>query len=135
MQETSDFLSVPPANSTMAPHIAYYYFHIRREENYPQDYIFYPHYGNALNVYKDANVIWNEQGRILEAIDEEKPTPLYTIPEDKPRTLTVRGEVRAIGIIFKPLGINHFINTSLDALISGVVTPFNYLGKRLLICC
>lgn len=132
MQQENKFISAIPQNSLIAKYISYYYFQETSPESYLQSSIYYPHFGNAFNVYKNAHVSWDDKGRIIESCKEEKLTCLYTIPKGKSRVVTMIGINRKIGIIFKPLGVNHFIDCSLGSLVSGIVSPFDYFGKPFL---
>lgn len=129
MEPKEEFVSIKPKNSLIAEHISYYYFQKTFGDNFLSKVIYYPHYGDALNFYKNADVTWDDTGRIIKATKKDKITCLYTCNRKKSRTVTMIGVNNKIGIIFNPLGLNHFIQCSLGNITPDLITTFNYFGN------
>lgn len=53
MQRQAHFRTVSPQHPALQPWVDYYYFHTSTA-GFDQRYIYYPHYGSALNVYLDG---------------------------------------------------------------------------------
>jgi len=122
------FTSIKPGNKLLAEHIQYYYFQQTRSKGKTYKVMYYPHYVTALNFYKNADVEWDETGRTIQETNEEKITCLFTCNAKISRTVSMIGQHDKIGIIFNPLGINHFIHTHLHKLSKEVISPFDYFG-------
>ncbi len=126
MQE--DFVSIVPKNTLVSQLIDYYYFHNICNEGGTYSVIYYPHYVTAINFYENSNVVWDNNGRIIEQINEKKTVCLFTNNIKTARYVTIKGSIKKIGIVFKPLGVNHFIKGHLSGITKEVITPFDYFG-------
>ncbi len=126
MQE--NFISIKPKHPTLAPHIDYYYFHNVVNEGEAYNVVYYPHYQTVINFYKNAKVTWNEQGRIIQEINENTSECLFTCNPKTSRQVCIKGSVHKIGIVFNPLGINHFIKGNIAQISDQAITPFPYFG-------
>ncbi len=111
----------------MSEHIAYYYFHeVNNETNY--EVIYYPHYHNAINFYKNSDVQWNNTGRVIKATKENKITCLFTSNPKVSRSVNMIGSNNKIGVVFNSLGLNHFIDCDMNNISKGIITHFDYFG-------
>lgn len=123
------FESASPADLDLKDYIDYYYFQNTLSDDYSSSIIYYPHYKNALNVYSNAKVTWDNNGRTIVACDACNKQVLYTTNKDKSRYVTMKGLSQKLGIIFKPLGVNQFIDCKLSSLLSDTISKFNYFGE------
>lgn len=121
------FHTASPQHPLLQELVEYYYFH-SSPSHFDQSYIYYPHYGNALNVYLDASVQWDEYGRVLDGSQPGPATCLLTCNREYGRKVRMRGAIRKLGIIFKPLGINAFLSSPLFHQQSVAVAPFTHFG-------
>lgn len=126
MQE--DFFSIKPKHSILSQSIDYYYFHSVVNEGEQYNVVYYPHYQTVINFYKNAKVTWDENGRIIQQVAENTTECLFTRNTKASRQVVIKGSVKKIGIVFNPLGINHFIDCGLSQISSQIISPFNYFG-------
>lgn len=120
MDSKGIFVTDKPRDPNVARHIAYYYFHKSDDAAFQNKFIFYPNYKHALTVYKNSDTLLNGHGSEISASKEEKFTIFYTVNIDKNLNVSLNGAFDKIGIVFNPMGINHFI----DVPLSDIFTPF-----------
>ncbi len=125
---TEDFVSIEPKNEQLAQLIDHYYFHKVDNSDRAYTVIYHPHYKTAINFYRNAEVLWDENGRIIRQLDRRNTACVFTRNVKKSRYVRIIGSVNKIGIVFKPLGINHFIKLPLSQISNEIVTNFNYFG-------
>lgn len=125
------FESIRPAASQLKPHIAYYYFHQTNRQDGINRMLYYPNQQGAINIYRHAEVQWDEQGRTVTTSQQRNNPCFYTSNQQQVRMVTMLGRHFKVGIIFNPLGLNHFIDVPFNQLIRSVVTPFDYFGEPL----
>jgi hypothetical protein len=125
------FLSIQPKEALLKPHIAYYYFHQTFDPKHVSQVIYYPNHQDVINIYRHADVWWDGRGRTITANQGNNSPCLYTSNQQRSQMVTMRGMVYKIGVVFNPLGLNHFIEVSLKQLVNGLVTPFSYFGESL----
>ncbi|WP_347925915.1 AraC family transcriptional regulator [Pontimicrobium sp. SW4] len=124
------FKTIQPKCKDLSKRIAYYYFHESKNENFSKDIIYHPHYLVALNVYKNVRVVLNEKGRTYIPVKSNQAEVLLTINNKTSKVVRLRGSFNKIGIVFYPLGINHFINRPLSEVVTdNRVSRFDYFGK------
>ncbi len=122
------FESANPVDTRLKDYIDYYYFQNTLSEDYSSTIVYYPHHKHALNIYQNAKVTWDNGGRTIKSCEGCSTSVLYTTNKDKSRYVTMQGVSQKVGIIFKPLGINQFIEPKLDSLINGTISEFDYFG-------
>lgn len=112
MQEV--FQTRKPNSSELQKHIAYYYFHQSGGENKTQSFIYYPHFKNALSIYKNSEVILENKYSTI-----AKPANCgYSFGFSKLTNHAAKAEIippfNKIGIAFQALGLNHFLPNHLS---------------------
>ena len=129
MSEKEVYVSIKPQSEFLRKYIAYYYFNISKAVGYEKRFIFYPHYKNALTVYKNASA------EIINGISTTKPDSsrayayIYTGIDLKNYEVSMQAPFNKIGVTFQPLGINHFLNQPLAALLNRESKyNFNHFG-------
>ncbi len=125
------FESIQPAAAILKPHIAYYYFHQTHHQDGINQMLYYPNHQDAINIYRHADVQWDEHGRTITSSQQANNPCIYTSNQQQVRMVTMLGMHFKVGIIFNPLGLNHFIDVPFNQLIDSVVTPFDYFGDAL----
>jgi AraC-like DNA-binding protein len=125
MKET--FYSRKPKSAFLQRYIAYYYFHHSAEDGYISKFAYYPHIKNALTIYKNS-VLVHEDAYHTKAIPD--PKTYYFAYAKLTRQFAI-SEIIApfdkIGVVFQPLGINHFIEGNLsDILTTTINLDFKY---------
>lgn len=118
MEKNDNFITVKPLSEKINRYISYYYFHASDDENYNKSFIFYPNYKHALTAYKDSEVAITENESIINPSNKITIKPLYSINKDKSIRVNMKGRFDKIGIVFNPLGINHFIEKPLQEIFS-----------------
>ena len=107
-----NFKSVKNTNPILTKYIDSYYFH--RNENCKKSncITFFPNVNNALTIYQNATVnILNQDPLRIKVVNSktENYTFLYGGIQKKFVISEMESPFNKIGIIFKPLGINHFL--------------------------
>ena len=124
-----DFYTILPRDKNLRKHIAYYYFHESENENFKKDIVYHPHYLSALNVYSNVKIQWSSSGKTYLPIASNAKEVILTVNNKTSKEVKLRGAFSKIGIVFNPLGINHFIKAPLSTLMkSSRASNFNYFG-------
>lgn len=122
------FTSIQPKHPLLRPHIAYYYFHQTFNDNFNRTFTYYPNYRVALNVFQHSNIQWNKQKRFTLPNCPSKQSSILTFSTQSSREVTMQGQINKLGIIFEPMGFNHFIDVPLHQLVQDTITNFDYYG-------
>lgn len=137
MEQNSYLITMKPKNDQLKKLIAYYYFHVSDNEKHSESFYFYPNYMHALTVYKGSDVIITKEKSIISQIkpssDSNKFTFLYTVNLKEKIQVNIQGAFYKIGIVFYPLGINHFIEQSLSEIMDYFFQEIN-LDKKFKTC-
>lgn len=107
-----NFRSVKVTNPLLKKYIDSFYFHQCDETEESKCITFFPHVNNALTIYKNATVkIIHESPLSIEVLHAEAPnfSFLYGGIQEKYIVSTMKTPFTKIGVIFNPLGINHFV--------------------------
>lgn len=97
--------------------IAYYYFHTSKEENYCSTFTYYPHVKNALSIYKNSKIILRGDYHTKTIPDSVDYFFTYTKLTHQFATAEIHAPFDKIGIVFQPLGINHFLKENLSDVV------------------
>ena len=127
-----NFTTVKPADKVVAKHIAYYYFHSSDDEAFDSKFTFYPNYMHAITIYKNSDVRFTENASIVRPSAQEGIGCYYSINTNQSFSVDIEGRFTKIGIVFTPLGLNHFLNKPLSEAFEPSFGPFDYFGKPLL---
>ena len=113
MEETLDqFITLPVKSETLKPFISYFYFHHSKSEHFSKSFTFYPNFKHAVTAYANSKSIKMHVGS-HKIVPSETANVLYTMNYDKAYQVFLSGVFSKIGVVFQPLGINHFIDTDL----------------------
>lgn len=129
MKKKDTFITAKPVSEKINRYISYYYFHTSEDENYQKSFVFYPNYKHALTVYKDSEIVLTENTSIIKPLNQINIRPLYSINKDKNIRVSMQGRFDKIGVVFNPLGINHFIEKPLQEVFSGNFDFFSHFGN------
>ncbi len=119
MKKGTELITLKPQNEQLKKLVAYYYFHTSNNEQHSESFYFYPNYLHALTIYKGNEILLGAQNKssvITESNDNGKLTVIYTINLKDKCNVEMNGVFNKIGIVFYPLGINHFIDKPLNEL-------------------
>lgn len=120
--KTTNLVTFKPVNDQLKKLVAYYYIHNSEDENSKESFYFYPNYLHALTIYKGNDIKLDPKikkgSKITSSTEKEKVTILYTINDKEKYHVTIKGSFNKIGIVFYPLGFNHFIDKPLDEVLT-----------------
>jgi len=121
MNQKNYLITRRPKDNFLKNHIAYYYFHVSNYEEHSEAFYFYPNYMHALTIYKGNDVeidLDGKSSKVRTSADTDKLTFLYCINLKDKIHVDLQGTYHKIGIVFYPLGINHFIDKPLNEFLS-----------------
>lgn len=98
-----------PKLSILKKHIQYYYFLKSEDVNFRSEYYSFPNTNQALNIHKHADVTIGKDEVHVDGNEQASPKLILQGHYDRPLHVLLTGPMDKITIIFKPLGINHFI--------------------------
>jgi len=124
------FITAKPQSKKLKKFISYYYFHQSDEADYQRSFIFYPHYKHALTVYKNSKTTIGKNSSVVNPSFGGKMSVLYSINKSENFKVNMNGPFQRVGIVFNPLGINHFINKPLQDIFPGFIGEFSYFGEE-----
>ncbi|AXY73509.1 AraC family transcriptional regulator [Paraflavitalea soli] len=119
-----------PTHSLLRKHISYFYIDRTDNEHYYNKYSFFPHTKTTLSFYRHA-VVEQLNGETHITCTEGAPTVKLLTRQHSTRTVVQQGKVEKLGIVFFPLGLNHFIQQSYSELAPAELQPFNPREKAL----
>ena len=120
------FQSAAPASKLLQKHIAYYYFDQSTDESHKKSFFYYPHYKNAMTIYKNSTVTLEGPYSTI-----TKPSPVnYFFGFAKLINHAAKAQIQSpfnkIGIVFQPLGLNQFLPGNLcDFMQDPITLEFN----------
>lgn len=107
------FTVIKPKDPKLKKLIHAFYFHQNDTPNEIKRIVFFPNTNNALTIYKNAELITVSEDpkhfRILDS-NENDFLLLYGGIQETAIISEIHAPFDKIGIVFKPLGMNHFIN-------------------------
>lgn len=119
---TNKFQTATPASELLRKCIAYYYFDESLDMHSPRSFIYYPHYKNAMSIYKQSCIVLNHVysttilpkgggyafgfSKLINRAAQTQIIPPYN----------------KIGVVFQPLGLNHFLEGSLSDYVRAPIT-------------
>ena len=112
----NNFVSTPPLDPRLKECISHYYFHWSDSPDFFQQFIYYPHYKNALTTYWNSEVCFNQQMSAVSPKSDNSILSIYSKIQPGPITVSLKGPFYKFGIVFNPLGINAFLSASLQDL-------------------
>lgn len=129
--DKGNFISVQPQDELVKKHIAYYYFHSSDDEQFHRRFFFYPNYLHALTIYKDSDVLCTNKESSVKPSAENCYSVNYSVNSHTAYKVDLNGRFNKIGIVFNPMGINHFIDRPLADVFKTLYGTFDYFGSRL----
>lgn len=124
------FITAKPTSDKISRYVSYYYFHTSEDKDYQKNFIFYPNYKHALTVYKDSEVILSDFESIIKPSTKSIIQPLYSVNKEKNIKVSITGVFDKIGIVFNPLGINHFLEQPLQETLTSDIGVFSNFGDE-----
>lgn len=124
------FVTARPFGTMASKYIAYYYFHHANDPEYEEKYTYYPNYRHALTIYRNSAIVLTPESSIVTPSATAQLHIIYAINLEKSVTVQLRGKFDKIGVVFHPLGINHFINAPLQAILQDQISVFDAFGTE-----
>lgn len=126
------FQSVEPNSAILREQIAYYYFHQSDDDQNMRSFLYYPHYKNALTIYKDSNVQLQNTYSTISKPAKNGYSFGYAKLINHAAKAEIHGKFNKIGVVFQPLGLNHFIQCDLaDLIVQPITVNFNYFKETM----
>ena len=100
-----------PKNVLLKKHIAYYYFLKTNSIDFRSNYYVFPNTLQAFNIHRFARCAINAHSTVVRG---DKTSQYLMIAQGKcqvPLMVQLKGVLDKVTIVFKPLGINHFIQS------------------------
>jgi len=94
-------------------------------------FFFYPNYKHALTIYKGSDITLTEEGSLVTQNGVDTIDCFYSINTDKNIKVEFNGIFNKIGIVFNPLGLNHFVKGPVADIFNITVNRFSYFGDAL----
>ncbi len=111
------FVSFPPKSHVLRACIDHYYFHRSADDRKSRAYLYYPHYKNALSIYKDSDLIRDARFSTIAKPGKKG----YAMGYSKLIKHAAKAEIHApfdkIGVVFQPLGLNAFLDGPLSEFV------------------
>lgn len=128
-----NFTSLKPINPFLKNYIETFYFH-KSSNNQLKKIVFFPNTKNALTIYKDVDYQFDQKSHYMRVTKSNNPnyTCFYLGIQNSYAISEIDSPFDKIGIIFKPLGLNFFIDKSLSQIKTPENIEFNYLYKDIM---
>lgn len=112
------FEAKKPQFEDLTPYIAYYYFHQAGNNSAPEKFTYYPNIKNALSIYKGSTLEHIDAFTTLSSPSDIRYSCGYTNLISHFARAEIRTPFDKTGVVFQPLGLNHFISESQSALLN-----------------
>ena len=129
MERKGNFITVKCKDPVVGKHIDYYYFHTSDDPEFHNKFAFYPNYKHALTVYLNSDVSLSDSGTSICPSTSDKFTALYSVNTHQSFDVNLSGMFYKVGVVFNPLGINHFIGKPLSDIFTPSFSEFTYFGE------
>jgi len=129
LDSKGNFITTKPKDEVVAKYIDYYYFHMSDDVGFSRKFFFYPNYKHALTVYKGSDVSFTADSSLINPSNEKNVVALYSVNTEKNFKVELNGVFNKIGIVFNPLGINHFLKQPLGEFWNRDLFKFEYFGS------
>jgi len=117
---------IPPGHPALVPLIKGYYVHQSTAPDFRQTVTFYPNYTTNLSITLDVKNEWRDDHlRHTHSPDAGFATQ-FTGRVDHFRRVEIFGPLNRLGIVFHPLGFNHFIPEPLGPYVHPFTADFHY---------
>ncbi|MFD2601947.1 helix-turn-helix domain-containing protein [Flavobacterium suzhouense] len=128
MDSTGNFITIKPKDEVVAKYIDYYYFHVSDDPLFTKRFFFYPNYKHAITVYKGSDVSLTEEGSVVLPSADDTILSFYSINTDQNFKVQLNGIFNKVGIVFNPLGLNHFLKEPLGNFFDQATNKLDCFG-------
>lgn len=127
--DKGNFTTVKPKNEVVAKYIDYYYFHVSDNPVFTRSFFFYPNYKHAITIYKGSDVTLSDEGSHVKPASHDSIDVFYSINTNHNFKVELKGVFDKIGIVFNPLGLNHFVKNSLGEFFDRTINVMDCFGE------
>lgn len=106
-----------PHHPLLKKHIAYFYF-LSTDKDFDTRYFAFPHTHTVLNIHNNTVAEISDRMTGVFGVGNAQAMALVQGIRDFPLLVQLKGKLDKVTIIFKPLGINHFIDKPLYKVIT-----------------
>ena len=128
-RQKEEFTWVKPTQPELESVISHYYFHRTYHPEFERRFTYYPNYRVAWNVFEHSQVGWHDQVRFTLPSKQHKITSILTHSTSRSREVQMKGRINKLGIVFEPLGWNHFFDGGLGDIMDGTISFFREFGE------
>lgn len=128
MDSKGNFVTVKPADALVRKYVSCYYFHVSNDPAFTKKFFFYPNYNHALTAYKGSTATLTNDGSRIEPSASNEICCFYTVNVKRNLKVELNGVFNKIGVVFNPLGINHFLSGQLGDIFNADIAIFNSFG-------
>lgn len=114
-----------PVEKRLKACIEYYYFLKSDDSNFISEYFAFPNTFQALNIHKNISFEINDYAVTVTGSDKSNFAMLLQGRYEKPIYAKLKGKLNKVTIVFKPLGLNHFIKSSFDKVSAKYTQSFS----------
>lgn len=108
-----DIQTFYPINPVLKNYIEYYYFLKTNSDDFTSTYYAFPNLLQPFNIHKYASCNINSHSTVVSGQKKNKYLMIVQGKHELPLFVQLKGSLDKITILFKPLGLNHFIQNSL----------------------
>ncbi len=119
---TNKFQTATPASELLRNSIAYYYFDESVDNATQRSFIYYPHYKNAMSIYKQSSIVLNHAYSTTILPEEKGYAFGFSKLINRAAQTQIIPPYNKIGVVFQPLGLNHFLEGSLSDYVRAPIT-------------
>ncbi|KGO94215.1 helix-turn-helix domain-containing protein [Flavobacterium subsaxonicum] len=131
MKTKGNFITIKPQDELVAKYIECYYFHTSDDPGFNSRFTFYPNYKHGLTIYKDSDVRFSDTSSIVTPAEAEKYIALYSVNTNQSFDVSLTGRFNKIGVVFNPVGINHFMSKPVSDVFTPAFAEFTYFEPGL----
>ena len=125
-----EFRTFYPRHPLLAEHIAYFYYIRSARHDFSTSYYAFPHIYNGLSIYKSADYRITENSLTTFSNDSNRHQAYVQSRYQFPLKITLNGPIDKVTIVFKPLGINHYIDADFADITERISQPFDQWQSR-----
>lgn len=114
-----------PHSGLLAQYVYCYYFFEGTNSDFKNVHYSFPHTYNAITIYSNGSHQIEEEKIIINGNDNSSPFVILQGKRTKPLLVDLNGKFARITIIFKPLGLNQFVNKPLSKLMGTAPRVFS----------
>lgn len=124
-QQYRPFETFYPQDTILKQHIAYYYFYKSDASDFKTAYYSFPNITTPVNIHKNVSVKIHEASVEIAESHLSNFTAIVNQIRDKPLLVRWEGKLDKVTIVFKPLGLNHFVRNPLSEAMQGMTQIFD----------